>query len=130
MSIARLLVLWLVMLALPLQGLASVRGLACHEAGPMATTAAQAGHHQHGDGHAAHHDDTLADHAAVDESPGVATTVCAFCAACCMTAAPAPTLPVVPGVEAATPTSVQAADKPPAGSAQRLERPPRQHTGA
>lgn len=95
MSLVRLVIAWLVMAALPLQGMAAASMLFCGEAGHAAVA------HEAGHDHASHHHDgdehVVADTAHHDEAQ--ATTVaddhaCPVCAACCNLVAltPAPTL--------------------------------------
>ncbi len=108
MSITRALVLWLLMLALPLQGLASVRWADCHA--------------DHG-AHAMHHAPT---EAADDAAPAADdATSCNVCAACSMTAAPAPALPVLPQAAVPERAAPRVADGLPSAPSHRLERPPR-----
>lgn len=112
--LARIVLTWLLAFALPVQGVvaATMQGCAPDHHGPTAATAPD--HvHSHGDTHA--HD-----------APAPAADVaCSVCAACCASAAIAPsplTLDLVP----ATPRYAPASEASPVQRApDRLERPPR-----
>lgn len=136
MSLTRALLLWLLMLALPMQGLASVRWANCHDApgghAAVAVTKAASiqGHapsgHDHHAGHGGHLDHGMvhADASASDDAEA-ATTTCSVCAACCVVAAPAPAPTVLASEQEpghATPATFGA---PPSAPPHRLERPPR-----
>ncbi len=113
MSITRALVLWLLMLALPLQGLASVRWAECHA--------------DHG-AHAMHHAPTQT----VDDAASATDDAnsCSVCAACSMTAAPAPALPVLPDTALPERAAPRVAAGLPSAPSHRLERPPRHGAAA
>jgi hypothetical protein len=140
LSILRTALLSLLVLALPLQGLAGVGMLGCHgDAGPQPLSrqgeALHLGHEGHErqelhhghDGHGdhgahpgAHHG---AGHASADSADAPAT--CSVCSACCMAAAPGAT--PAPPAHAAQPGRRPAAVSavPESAPRHRLERPPR-----
>jgi hypothetical protein len=130
MPITRALLLWLLMLALPLQGLASVRWADCHSGPGRHAAIAHADHDSaaHHDGHEGHsgHQGHAMPHAqaAIDDDAEVATA-CSVCAACCVVAAPAP----APAVMASEPEpghlAPPAIGSPLSALPHRLERPPR-----
>ena len=95
MSLVRLVIAWLVLAALPLQGMAAASMLFCGEAGHAALA------HEPSDDHASHHHDgdehVVADRANHDDAQASAATgghACPVCAACCnlVALAPAPRL--------------------------------------
>lgn len=100
MSILRLVVAWLVMAALPMQGIAAASMLFCDQAA-HSTAQQQASHehasHDHGHDHAAHghdgHDGQEASHGAKASSGGD-DHACPICASCCnlLALSEAPTL--------------------------------------
>lgn len=92
-SLCRLLLVWLAVLAMPLQGMAAAAMLHCASAG-VARDAQRVPHghaadgHDHADGHAHahHHQDATGDEAGGDPSPALASDAghsCSACAACC-----------------------------------------------
>ncbi len=139
-SLTRLLLIWLMALALPVQGFAAAAGRHCaagHERAQVATVVAATGSeavqrahdgyqamHGHAAADAGHHSDAAPDGGKA--SPLTAdTTKCSACAACCAALAlpagpivlPAPVL----GTAVALPAVVAAASFVPGG----LDRPPR-----
>lgn len=136
----RLLLAWLLMAALPLQGWAAASMLFCGPAQRAAVQAhaqvpADAGHHgMRADTHAAHHEGTVGGHAHPHADPsaphdtaagdGSASHACGVCAACCHAVALAqtphwPAVQPVPAAEPAEPLTAVLAraspvpDKPP-----------------
>jgi len=134
------LLLWLLMAALPIQGMAAVVKASCgsrhHAMQNAAPVAAQVVEHHHDAGsasHAHHAFDTVSAGEPGDGSPDVKpvqkTSYCSACATCCIgAAAPPPTVflaSIVTSVEAAiAPPVISFTGFIPAG----LERPPRPHS--
>jgi hypothetical protein len=131
LSILRAALLSLLVLALPLQGLAGVGVLGCHgDAGwPSAASPGDVLHagHPGPDAHAHHGLHPGDDHGEAPASADGADTPasCSVCAACCLVAAPAAS--PVPLAHAAQPERrlALAAATPDSAPPHRLERPPR-----
>ncbi|TFV94807.1 hypothetical protein E4K72_18455 [Oxalobacteraceae bacterium OM1] len=138
----KLLLIWLMMAALPVQGMAAVLKLSCasrHHA--IAATAAHAhdadhamhahaGHHAAGADMQAHDDGSHGDHGVhkADKSDK-SDARCSACAACGFgAAAPPPALTWAPQFAVATATSFLPAVPTPEPRASGLERPPRLHS--
>jgi hypothetical protein len=92
MSRLRLVIAWLVMAAVPLQGLAAATMVFCggaHHGQPAQVSGAEPGMHQHADGAAHHHAAATAeDDSASGQVPAIkalpdAGHKCGVCAACC-----------------------------------------------
>lgn len=130
MSLLRLFVAWIVMAALPLQGLAAASMLFCGAA--PAASSAQADHHGADAGHHGHaavpaHDHAAGDHHGTsggDQDAAEAGHSCPICASCCQLVVlgsfgALPQLSSAPAVEPSAPparVSTRAAsvpDKPP-----------------
>ena len=101
-SWVRLLVVWCMAIALPLQGLAGVGMLHCGDGQAMVAVIAAdaAAHHDHDEHHAAgHHGHAAADGAARDQ-PGAhgdpSPHTCSACAACCASSALPSAIPRLP----------------------------------
>ena len=135
MSLLRLVLSWLVLAALPLQGLAAASMLPCGQAAQMAVSQAMSHDHEGADDHAssAHDGGGLAQHIKAGEQPdgqqgeaaeGDDGHACALCASCCnlVGLSPATTLslaghaPVpqpLPGPSRVRTREARAPDKPP-----------------
>lgn len=88
MPFLRLLIAWMLLLALPLQGLAGVSMLQC-ESFPAVQAATDDGHAvHHGHAHASHSDQDDAFTAAAEAEAGHSCAACAACAASCHAMAP------------------------------------------
>src|SRR5262245_24556386 len=101
-----LLLAWLLVLAVPVQGFASVSAAMCMT---------QADHHDSGDAHS--HDPEHGD-------PAPSSHACAACAGCCAGAAISYFLPPIAAVQHATPADAAAVPSHPGVAPYRLDRPP------
>lgn len=115
--LARIVLTWLLALALPVQGVVAATMQRC---APDHHANAASGHaHAHGDVHADAH--------GTDESAPAADGTCSVCAACCASAAIAAS-PLTLGLARTTPSYGPTREASPAQRApDRLERPPRTH---
>lgn len=142
--VIKTLLLWLLMAALPLQGLAAVMKASCgpaHHAGVPAAMLAEGHHHDHAGGDHHHHHD-FAQHAAAGgahadntddatDSASAASTIntssyCSACAACCVGAVAPPSVTLwTPGDAAAETIFIAPASLVTGHIPAGLERPPR-----
>lgn len=126
----RLMLAWLLAMALPLQGYAAHALMLCgpaHHQSPLVTTQATAAHEHHGEhaDHAAHHAEPAQADDAEQAQPGGHAGACSVCASCCNAAALVTSLPVA---DFLPPAPVAVATVPVAHArvlTGGLERPPR-----
>lgn len=130
----RLLIVWLLVLALPAQGVAAAAMQWCGAAHGQQTRLLERVVHEHAGGQPAHGAHAHAAGQGAERAPVEAQArptpidkqACSACAACCMATALAPSLPSLPVVEPAIDRTALVVPSYAGPDAAGLERPPRQ----
>lgn len=139
----RLLIVWFIAIALPVQGMAGVTMAHCGSSHERMAAAAQVTPHQHADHDAAvahHHDGDAArgtdtpDHANAaqaqvkpDKMSSLAQYKCSLCASCCAGSALPSAMPRIPQVAAASAVFAEEMVSVDAFASDGPDRPPRTH---
>jgi hypothetical protein len=139
----KLLIVWFIAIALPVQGMAGVTMAHCgssHERMGAAVEATQHRHANHDSGAAHHHDADAADVATpvghepatqAKAQPGqlsdLAQYKCSSCASCCAGSAPPPAMPCLPQANAAPEVFAEERVSVDAFASDGPDRPPRTH---
>ena len=120
-SVVRLLLICLLALALPVQGVAAATMQFCAAAHKSQTLLFEAASHSH---HAVHPHGS-AQHASADDQDTLAKQTCSACAACCMAVALPPAALALPAVDPAIEAAPMLTTAYVGPDAVGLERPPR-----
>lgn len=121
MRLLRLLLAWLLLAALPLQGVAAATMALCGTAGAAAEPAL----HEHAHHGATHGHQAAASQQAADDSPAAAHHACSICATCCNAAALPAAVPASPVVAVGHPFAPGPAGPLVEQPSTVIERPPR-----